>query len=227
MSRTLFHSNKLTRNHLAYDMQMWVWDIEMGKLKLILNKLNSKISWKYLLFIFIIIIGCSYQVIQVIQVYLEFETKIDVKYDDQSEIAIPKVSLCKPTTFLMRNSSLRYNETIIGLSPAQLYNMTFNFKEIVVQLRYYNGTSSPYVEKFKDAEHQIKSIIHYEKTISLLRICYHFKYSNVKQIKAKNIRPFHLQLSHRDESIVPYNLYLSSSIDYKLNAAKSLQIFGN
>ena len=199
----------------------------MGKLKQILNKLNSQISWKYLLFILIILIGCSYQVIQVIQVYLQFETKIDVKYDYQSEIAIPMVSLCKPTTSSMRNSSIRNENQIFGLSPAQIYNMTFSFKEIVIHLGYQHETSNPSVEEFKDEEHQIKSIIHYDKTISFYRICYNFKYSNVKQIKAKNGLVYYLKLYHHHESKIPYNLYLSSNTDYELNPAKTYEIFGN
>ena len=56
----------------------------MNKLLTILRKFNSKISWGYLLFILFIIIGYSYHVIQVIQVYLQFETKIHVKYNDNS-----------------------------------------------------------------------------------------------------------------------------------------------
>lgn len=44
----------------------------------LLAELKRKLSVKYLIFIMIIMIGCSRQVIQVIQVYLEFETKVDV-----------------------------------------------------------------------------------------------------------------------------------------------------
>ena len=184
-----------------------------------LKKLKWKLSWKYLLFILFIIIGCSYQVIQIVKVYLEFETKIDVKYDDQSEIAIlPKLSLCKETTFLMRNYSLRDYKKILGLSPAQLYNMTFSFKEIVI------GFISPPAKQFEDEEHRIKAIIHYEKTISLLRTCYHFKYPNENRITGKNTLVYNLNLYNHE---IHYDLYLSSNIDYKLNRAKSLEIFGN
>ena len=81
----------------------------MEKLKLNLNKLNCKISWKYLLFILVIIIGYSYQVIQIIQIYLQFETKIDVKHDDQNEIAIPMLSLCKDITRIeIRHQDILY-----------------------------------------------------------------------------------------------------------------------
>ena len=85
--------------------------------------------------------------------------KIDIKYDDQSEIAIPMLSLCQQTMSLMRNSSLRNYNEIYGLLPAQLYNMTFSFKTIVINLIYNNGKSYPSIEELKDEEHQIKSII--------------------------------------------------------------------
>ena len=165
-------------------------------------------------------IGCSYQVTKIIQVYLQFETKIDVKYDDDvNEIAVPKLSLCKDTKLMMRNFSSTDYEKIVGLSAAQLYNMTFRFKEIIMDF------IEPPVKEFKDEKHRIKAIIHYKKTISLSRICYHFKYSNENQITGKNMLVYNLILYNQDETY--YHLYLSSNIDYKLNGAKSLQIFGN
>lgn len=59
----------------------------MAKFLTKLIKLTLKISLKYLIFIFILI-GCSYQVIQVIKVYLEFETKVDVSFDSKNQNVI-------------------------------------------------------------------------------------------------------------------------------------------
>ena len=59
------------------------------------KKLIPELSIKYLIFIILIIIGCSYQVIKVTQVFLKFETKVDVKYEQNNEIVIPMVSFCK------------------------------------------------------------------------------------------------------------------------------------
>ena len=185
-----------------------------------MKKLKSKISWKYLLFLLFVIIGCSYQVIQIIDVYLQFETKIDVKYhDDVNEIAIPKLSLCKDTRLLMRNFSSTDYENIVGLSAAQLYDMTFSFKEIIMDFIY------PSVKEFKDEEQGINARINYKKTKSLKRICYNFKYSNEYQKTAKNKMVYYLILYSQNDTY--YTLHLSSDIDYKLERAKSLQVFGN
>ena len=90
----------------------------MVKFKVNLRKLLPKLSIKYLLFIILIIIGCSYQIIQLAQVFWGFETKIEVKYNQNNEIAIPMVSFCKPTQIMFRNSS--QNNSFKGFSPAQL-----------------------------------------------------------------------------------------------------------
>ena len=165
-------------------------------------------------------IGCSYQVTKIIQVYLQFETKIDVKYDDDvNEIAVPKLSLCKDTKLMMRNFSSTDYKNIVGLSAAQLYDMTFSFKEIIMDFIY------PSVKEFKDEEHGIDVTINYKKTKSLSRICYNFKYSNEKQITGKNKLVYNLILYHHSED--HYNLYLSSNTDYELNPAKTYEIFGN
>ena len=59
-----------------------------------LRKLKQKISIIYFIFIFLISIGCLYQVFQVALVFLEFETKIDVSID-KTELGIPKVSFAE------------------------------------------------------------------------------------------------------------------------------------
>ena len=66
------------------------------------------------------------------KIFLEFETKVDIKYDTKSQIVIPMVSLCKQTKNSFRNSSQQIN----GLSPAQIYNQTFNFNDIFIKLKY-------------------------------------------------------------------------------------------
>ena len=110
---------------------------------------------------------------------------------------------------------------MFGLSPEQLHDMTFDFKEIVIDFLF------PSIQEFKDEENRTETIIHYKKTISLFKICYHFKYSNVKPKTGKNEMVYNLNLYHHDKSENPYYLYLSSNIDYKINRAKSLEIFGN
>ena len=92
----------------------------MAKLNANLRKFIPKLSIKYLIFIIFIMIGCSYQIIKVTQVFLKFETKVDVSYDQNNENVIPMVSFCKPTKFMLRNSESQIKQ----LSPAQLYNQT-------------------------------------------------------------------------------------------------------
>ena len=134
MSSTLYHSKTL-RNQLFYKIQTFRCGLEMGKLKTILEKFILKISIKYLLFIFMIIIGCSYQVIHVSKVYFEFETKIDLKYNEKSEVVIPMVSFCMPTVYSFRNSSK--SKSIKGMSPVQVYNQTYNFDEVFIQIKFF------------------------------------------------------------------------------------------
>ena len=100
----------------------------MGKFKTILVKFVLKLSIKYLLFIFIITIGCSYHVINVSKVYFDFETKIDIKYNQKSEFVIQMISICIETEGSFRNLK---HKLIKGMSDAQIYNQTFNFDEVI------------------------------------------------------------------------------------------------
>ena len=90
----------------------------MAKFNVNLRKLLPKLSIKYLIFIIFIIIGCSFQIIQLTQVFLKFETKVQLKYEQNNEIVISMVSFCKPTELMFRNSS--QNNSFKGFSPAQL-----------------------------------------------------------------------------------------------------------
>ena len=107
---------------------------KMNKLLIILRKLKPETSWKYLLFILFIIIGCSYQVIQVTKVYFEFETTVDVSFNPRSEIAIPIVSFCKYTvkSFINDSSFVR----LMSLPAKQIYNETFGFGHVFLQITF-------------------------------------------------------------------------------------------
>ena len=177
-----------------------------------ITKLIPKISIKYLLFIIFIIIGCLYQIIQVTQLFLKFETKIEVKYGQNNEIIIPMVSFCKSTKILFRNSS----QKIIGLSPAQIYNQTFDFNELFIELEYVSSEGSFHkIHNFKD---ETETEIEFEKTISSNLVCYHFKHLNSKKIKHKQQKIYLFHLYHRqnvNEIIVPYYyLFFTSNVIY-------------
>ena len=199
--------------------------IKMFKFITILRNLIPKLSYKYLLFITIVIAGCSYQVIQVIQVFLKFETKIDVSYDQSNEIAIPMVSFCRRTDNMFRNSS----QQIKGLSPAQLYNHTLKFGEVFFSMKFIISN-----DKYKEInfveENQNINEIYYEKMISDTLVCYQFKYLHSKQLKYKQekIYTFRLYQGSMDVYNYPYLLFLSSDgNDPNLKTDNKLYLFGN
>ena len=200
----------------------------MAKLNVNLRILIPKLSIKYLLFIIIIIIGCSYQIIQLTQVFLKFETKVDVKYDQDNEIVIPIVSFCKRTFAVFRDSSRNSSK---GLSPAQFYNQTFSFAEVFIGLKFIisNDEYDKIVNFIDDKQNDSK--IHYEKTISNLMICYHFKYLHSKQLKHKQRRIYTFELYHQNYEIsfkFPYDLFLTSEINYpNYEKDNPLYIYGN
>ena len=172
----------------------------MAKFGVNFKKLLPKLSIKYLLFLILIIIGCSYQIIQLTQVFWEFETKIEVKYNQNNEIAIPMVSFCKPTEFMFKNSSK--NNSSKGLSPAQLYNQTFSFAEVFIGIQFKDSNNKIGVINF--TEEQNNSEIYYEKTISDRIICYHIKYLHSKQLKYRQGIIYSLLLYHQND-----NTYIS------------------
>ena len=199
----------------------------MVKFITILRILIPNLSYKYLLFILIVFAGCLYQMIQVIQVYLKFETKIDLSYDQKSEIVIPMISSCKPTKFMFRNSSKNIN----GLTPAQVYNMTFDFNEIFIQIDFMDSNSTYHrMINLTNEDDQNKSEIHYEKTIRKYIICYHFKYPNSKQLKHKHGNIYSFWLYHQNyQTAYPfYYLFFTSDVNYPNNIYDNyLIIFGN
>ena len=201
-----------------------IFGIKMAELLTKLKKLKPKISWKYLLFILFIIIGCSYQVIHVSKMYFEFETIVDVKYE-KSEIVIPMISICEETIYLFRNSS--EFKSIEGMSPAQVYNQTFNFNEMFIEIRFYSNDEKveKLVTNFTDED---QNEIQYEKTISSYMTCYHFKYLNTKQLNNKELYTYSIYLYYHNESVSPYyHLFISSDMNYpNLRNDDHFKIFG-
>ena len=199
--------------------------IEMAKFIAIIRKLIPKLSYKYLLFILFVFVGCLYQLIQVIHVYLKFETKVDLSYDQNNEIVIPMVSFCRPTNYMFRNSSRDIN----GLTPSQVYNMTFDFNEIFIELRVLQSNYSYQMFNLTN-EHQNKSEIHYEKTISKDLICYQFKFPDSKQLKHKQgmIYSFWLYYHNLQITFPFYYLFLTSDVNNPSYIYDNyLCIFGN
>ena len=203
------------------------------EIKEISTKLKRKLSIKYLIFIIIIISECSYQIIQLMQVYFEFETKINVKYNENNEIVIPMVSFCQNIDFMFRNSSKDIN----GLSPAQVYNQTFSFNELFIGIDFITSNGKyefSTIDNFTKEE-QNNGEIYYEKTISSKMICYHFKYLHSKQLKRKQRKIYSFRLYYQP-SIVNffhftfpfYYLFFTTDINYpNLQKDNHLYIYGN
>ena len=160
-----------------------------------------------------------------------FETKIEVKYNQNNEIAIPMVSFCKPTQIMFRNSSK--NNSFKGLSPAQLYNQTFSFAEMFIGIIFISSNNKIGVINF--TEEQNNSEIYYEKTISDQMICYHIKYLHSKQLKYKQGLIYSIYLYHQNDNTstllvdnFPFYLFLTSDINYpNLGKDNVFCIFGN
>ena len=155
-----------------------------------LRKLKSKFSTKYLIFIFLISLGCLYHIVQVTLVFLKFETKVDVSID-KTEIGIPMISFCRFASEVFRDGQ----QKTFGLTPAQVYNKTFNFGEIFISMSYYlmenkNGYDTSHyrpIYNFTKYQEDIQSQkfnstvdIQIEKTISHLTVCYNFKHPQNK-----------------------------------------------
>ena len=98
-----------------------------------LRALISKISITYLIFILFTLIGCLYQVTQVIKVNLKFETKVDVSFYYTSEYAVPVISFCNSADALRKNISSKTD----GMSPEQIYNNTYDFGDVILEVRYF------------------------------------------------------------------------------------------
>ena len=199
----------------------------MSKFNVNLRKFIPKLSIKHLLFVILIIIGCSYQIIQVTQVFLKFETKIDVKYDENNENAIPMVSFCKPTKFMFRNSS-----QVKQFSLAQLYNQTYSFGEMFVGIEYIKSNGKfGQILNFTDQQ-QNNSEIYYEKTIDKFKVCYHFKFMHSKQLRHKQgtIYKFQLYQQNGGTSIInfPYALFITSDVNYPdVQKDNFILVYGN
>ena len=65
-------------------------------------------------------------------VYFEFETKIDFSID-KNDLTLPMVSFCRTSNRLIKDLDTK----IIGVTPAQLDNNTFDFDEIFLSMNFY------------------------------------------------------------------------------------------
>ena len=148
---------------------------------------------------------------QVNLIYFKFETKIDF-WIDKNDLTLPMVSFCRPSNRLIKD----FHTKIVGVTPAQLDNNTFDFDEIFVSVGFYHqdeklDTFGSILDFKKQTVFQRdfnpKWIIKMEKTMSYPTICYNFKYPNNKLIKPKWI--------NGERTIFRFVLYHSKLFNYK------------
>ena len=126
---------------------------------------------------------------QVCLVYFEFETKIDF-WNDKNVLTFPMVSFCRTSNRLIKDLDTK----IIGVTPAQLDNNTFDFDKIFILMGFNyqdekldkNGSILDFKKQIVYPEYlNPKLVIQIEKTISYPTVCYNFKYPNRKLIIPK------------------------------------------
>ena len=166
-------------------------------------KLTKNLIFKPIV-ILICLIGCLYEIGEVVRVYLELETKVELSLDSQSQIVIPNVRICKP-----RIESYRDQDKKIDESPATIYNKTYHLSEIFLfcSFRINNRILVDYRNcKFEGASnhtiqmphpkhtilipHPKHTILmplnfHFEKTVNSHFVCYNFKHHQFSQNEAR------------------------------------------
>ena len=129
------------------------------------------------------------------------------------------------TPYAFRNSSK--SKSIKGMSSAQVYNQTYNFDEVFIEIKLYHvdGKVIKVVNNFTDEN---QNEIQYEKTISSLMICYHFKYPYTKQLNNNEKYTYGIYLYYHIENAYRfYHLFITSDINYPdLRADDFFHIFG-
>lgn len=105
----------------------------MAELLMKLRSLKCKELIIRLIFFLFVISGCLYQIIQVIEVYLKFETKVDVSYHYKSEFAVPIMSFCWKAKYVLKNRSIK---SIEEMSFEQIYNQTKNSGDVIIRMEY-------------------------------------------------------------------------------------------
>ena len=133
-----------------------------------MKKLFNKVSLQHLIFIIICLLGCLYHIIQVSDVYFKFATKIDVTIDNSNQIVVPLVTFCKSTD---HSSKIPLKN---GLTPAKLYNYTYDLSEVFFFCEFLNNNSKR--SKFNNCVNLTLAGVQLSKTINDKYICYNFKH---------------------------------------------------
>ena len=180
--------------------------LRLLRMKMISFKQLNYERISYLIFIALCFVGCLYHVIKVTEVYLAFQTKIDISFDTRSQIVVPLVSFCKPKFALMINESHRdiFDSMETPLTPAAIYNSTFGIEDVFLLCVYVDENG---LNKFSK-QCQLNNQLQINKTINGFTVCYNFKHPQFNQMKYRYkgvIYEFWLYHHHQSE----YSLFIS------------------
>ena len=177
----------------------------MMKCNPMMKKLFNKISIPYLIFIIICMLGCLYHIAQVSSVYLKFATKIDIKIDNSNQIVVPLMTFCKST-----NCSAKI-PLKLGLTPAKLYNYTYDLSEVFFFCKFLNNNSVRF--EFSNCANLALVGVQPSKTINDKYTCYNFKHPQFsKNISRVQEILYTFMFYHFDRTefwfyLTPENLY--------------------
>ena len=175
----------------------------------------------YLIFILICLIGCLYHVVKVTQVFLTFETKVDVSLDSESQIVVPKITFCKALSHSYKSNRRKTDKTSI----LSIFNNTYDSSDVLLPCNVKIDRNSTHEEAtFTSCRH---SKVKAEKIISHFDICYSIKHP---QFSKDGIRRsghlLNLLFYHHNGKKLSLHLTSDTNIP-DVRSDNSLQSFGN
>ena len=183
----------------------------MAEFLIKLRNFKCKISIPYLIFLLFVISGCSYHIIQLMQLYLKFETKVGVSYHYKNEFAVPIISLCWEAKYLLKN----YSETTSteGMSLDHIYNKTKDFGDVIINMGY--DFKNAWVNIYNFSEYEINTLtgkrnkakyyVKFKKTIIRGfgdKVCYNLIHPEITLNKSSAVVLFSIDLNQQ------FNIYL-------------------
>ena len=138
-------------------------------------------SFAYFIFILVCMIGCLYHVTQITQVYLTFQTKIDVSFDAKSQIVVPMVSFCKSRFFLYEHDE-NFLKQINDLFPKSIHSKTHNISSVFLHC---SAKTDKVGYNFFQKCNMETGGIQTGKTVNYHYVCYNFKHPKFSQSKPR------------------------------------------
>lgn len=167
----------------------------------------SRLSFTYLVFILVCFFGCLYHVTQITQVYLTFQTKVDISFDEKSQIVVPMVSFCKNRLFLYEHNE-NFLKDIQHLFPSSIHNKTLQISKLFLSC---SARTNKFLFESYDKCNMSRRGIQTEKTINYYYICYNFKHPQFSQNRSREHGEiYQFWLHHSNHHCSEFNLYFTS-----------------